>query len=139
MLPPTPNLLPRTNDHFSTDKASVYVKNLKPGMLRIRMSHWRHAMVDGAKFWISYHWLAFLSHLSCWKLIQNLVPSTIVWRQCDIQIYFYLNRKYSELTTAKLTTKVSLYNQKKKSDYITNIYKPNFTKLFSSSRALLAL
>ena len=27
--------------------------------------------VDGAKFWISCPWLAFLSILSCWQLIQN--------------------------------------------------------------------
>ena len=33
MLPPTPNLLPRTNDHFSTDKASVFVRPLNSGKL----------------------------------------------------------------------------------------------------------
>ena len=43
-------------------------------------------MVDGAKFWFSYQWLAFLSALSRWQLFQNLAPSTIVWRQCDIPI-----------------------------------------------------
>ena len=48
------------------------------------MSHWRHTMVDGTKFWISYQWLAFLSIFSRWQLIQNLAPSTIVWHQCDI-------------------------------------------------------
>ena len=30
--------------------------------------------------------LAFLSSLCRWQMIQNLAPSTIVWRQCDIQI-----------------------------------------------------
>ena len=52
----------------------------------IRMSHWCHTMVDGAKFWISCQWLAFLSIFSRWQLIQNSAPSTIMWRQCDIQI-----------------------------------------------------
>ena len=46
--------------------------------LAIRMSHWRHTMVDGAEFWISCQQLRIL--------IQNLVPSNIVWRQCDIII-----------------------------------------------------
>ena len=36
--------------------------------------------IDGAEFWISCHWLAFFSILSCWQLIQN----TVVWRQCVI-------------------------------------------------------
>ena len=52
----------------------------------IRMSHWRHKMVDGDEFWISWQWLAFLSILSRWQLIQKSAPSTIVWRQCDIRI-----------------------------------------------------
>ena len=30
--------------------------------------------------------LAFLSSLCSWQMIQNLAPSTIVWRQCDIRI-----------------------------------------------------
>ena len=30
----------------------------------IRMSHWRHTMVDGAEFWISCKWPAFLSSFS---------------------------------------------------------------------------
>ena len=50
------------------------------------MSHWRHTMVDGAEFWISRQWLAFLSSFSHWQVIQNPAPSTIVWRQCDIRI-----------------------------------------------------
>ena len=50
------------------------------------MSHWRHTMVDGTKFWISYQWLAYLSSFSHWQVIQNSTPSTIVWRQCDIWI-----------------------------------------------------
>ena len=44
---------------------------------------WCHTIVDGAKFWISCKRPAFLSPL---QLIQNSVPSTIVWRQCDIRI-----------------------------------------------------
>ena len=50
------------------------------------MSHWRQQMVDGADFWISCHWLAFLSSLSQWQLIQKLVPSTICCHQYDIGI-----------------------------------------------------
>ena len=50
------------------------------------MSHWQHTMVNGAKFWISYQQLAFLSSFGRWQLIQNLAPYTIVWRQCHIQI-----------------------------------------------------
>ena len=41
---------------------------------------------DGRWRWISYQLLAFLSNFSRWQLIQNLAPSTIVWRQCDIRI-----------------------------------------------------
>ena len=52
----------------------------------IWMSHWRQQMVDGADFWISCHWLAFLSSLSQWQLIQKLVPSTICCHQYDIGI-----------------------------------------------------
>ena len=43
-------------------------------------------MVDSAKFWISYHRLAFHSIFSPWQPIQNSAPSTIVWHQCDIRI-----------------------------------------------------
>ena len=50
------------------------------------MSHWCHKMIDGAKFWISCWQLAFLSILSRQQLIQDLVPSTILWCQCDIRI-----------------------------------------------------
>ena len=50
------------------------------------MSHWRHTMVDGTKFWISYQQLPFLSSFGRWQLIQNLAPSTIVWHQCDIRM-----------------------------------------------------
>ena len=39
------------------------------------MSHWRQQMVDGADFWISCHWLAFLSSLSQWQLIQKYKKS----------------------------------------------------------------
>ena len=52
----------------------------------IRMSHWRHTMVDGAKFWITCKWLTLLRKAGCLQLIQNLAPSTIVWCQCDIRI-----------------------------------------------------
>ena len=52
----------------------------------IQMLHWRHTMVDGTKFLISYQRLAFLSSFSSWQLIQNLAPSIIVWCQCEIQL-----------------------------------------------------
>ena len=50
------------------------------------MSHWLHTMVDGAKFWIDCQQLATIGTLSRWQLIQNLTPSTNLWRQCDIPI-----------------------------------------------------
>ena len=50
------------------------------------MSHWRHTMVDGAEFWIICQRLKLLRKASHWRLIQNLAPSTIGWRQCDIRI-----------------------------------------------------
>ena len=50
------------------------------------MSYWRHRMVDGAGFLIKCQRLRIMSKASHWQLIQNLAPSTIVWRQCDIQI-----------------------------------------------------
>jgi hypothetical protein len=37
----------------------------------IQMSHWRHTMVDGAKFWISCKRPAFLSSFSRLQLIQK--------------------------------------------------------------------
>ena len=43
----------------------------------IRMSHWRHTMVDGSKFWISYQRPRLLRKASRWQLIQNLAPSTL--------------------------------------------------------------
>ena len=52
----------------------------------IRMSHWRHTMVDGAKFWISCQQPKLLRRASQWQPIQNSVKSSIVWRQCDNQI-----------------------------------------------------
>ena len=61
----------------------------------IWMSHLRHTMVDGSKFWISYQRLAFLSSFSRWQLIQNLAPSTIVWHQCDIWIGLKLRKQNS--------------------------------------------
>ena len=33
-----------------------------------------------------YQRLAFLSSFGPWQLIQNLAPSSIIWRQCDIEI-----------------------------------------------------
>ena len=53
----------------------------------IRMSHWRHMMVDGAKFWINCEQQELLRKASGWQLIQSLAPCTIVCRQFDIQIY----------------------------------------------------
>ena len=52
----------------------------------IRMSHWCHTMVDGAKFWITCKWLELLRKAGCLQLIRNTTPSTIVWCQCDIWI-----------------------------------------------------
>ena len=53
--------------------------DLKTCPASISMSHWRHRMLDGTKFWISCQWLAFLS-----ILIQNLASSNIEWRLCNV-------------------------------------------------------
>ena len=55
------------------------------------MSHWCHTMVDGVEFWFSCQQLRIPQKASPWKLIQNLAPSTMVWRQCDIKIAKYKN------------------------------------------------
>ena len=52
----------------------------------IKMSHWHHAMVDGAEFWITCKGLKLLRKTVRLQLIQNSAPSTILWRQCDIPI-----------------------------------------------------
>ena len=74
----------------------------------IRMSHWRHTMVDGAKFWISYQWLAFLSIFSRWQLIQNLAPSTIEWRQYDIRIEWEFSIRIKNATSRVISPNYSL-------------------------------
>ena len=55
----------------------------------IRMSHWRHTMVDGTEFWITCKRLKLLRKADRLQLIQNSVPSTIVWRQFDIRISWW--------------------------------------------------
>ena len=51
-----------------------------------RMSHWRHWVTEGTKFWISCKWPAFLSNFSCLQIVQHSVPSVTRRCQCDIQI-----------------------------------------------------
>ena len=70
----------------------------------IRMSHWRHTMVDGAKFSISYQGLAFLSSISSWQLIS--APSTIMCLQCDIRILLPHKRGHAKLLDKRLWPKV---------------------------------
>ena len=48
---------------------------------RIRMSHWRHTMVDGAKFWISYQQLRLLRKASHWQLIQKGLGHKMAYRK----------------------------------------------------------
>ena len=57
------------------------------------MSHWRHTMVDGAKFWISCKRPTFLSNFSHLQLIENSVPSVARWHQCDI----WIKAKYDDM------------------------------------------
>ena len=76
----------------------IYVNNIV-SLSSIPMSHWRHTMVDGTKFWISYQWLAFLSVFCRWHLIQNSAPSTIMCCQCDIWIRKILPVRLSIFTT----------------------------------------
>ena len=68
------------------------------------MSHWSHKMVDGAKFWVSCQQLKLLRKASHWQLIQNLAPSTIVWRPCDIRIdlvyYCFLHQIFRSSTAS---------------------------------------
>ena len=42
---------------------NVYVNITR---IPIRMSHWRHLMVDGAKFWFSFQWLEILRKAGRW-------------------------------------------------------------------------
>ena len=46
----------------------------------IRMSHWRHRIVDGAECWISCKPIKLPRNAGRLQLIQNLAPSTIFWR-----------------------------------------------------------
>ena len=54
--------------------------------------YWHNMMVDAVKFWISDQWIALLSTLGCWQLIQLRLPSCGVnvtselqWRSTHIQ------------------------------------------------------
>ena len=61
-------------------------------------------MVDGTKFCISYQRLVFFNSLGLLQIIQNLAPSTIVWRQCDIPIQpFVRNQPSAHLSTNNKT------------------------------------
>ena len=59
------------------------------------------------EFWISYQWLILLRKASHWQLIQNLAPSTIVWRQCDIRMamIFAVQRLAPLCTTNTVTAR----------------------------------
>ena len=61
----------------------VFVRIPSKTPYSIRLTHWRHMMVDGAKFWIICKRLKLLRKAGC---LQNSTPSTIVWHQCDIGI-----------------------------------------------------
>ena len=87
-------------------------------------------MVDGAEFRISCKRPAFLSSFSRLQVIPNLAPSTIVWRQCDIQmsrkLITYSFRKWQLCTgltiDKKLITKIGVLEAKKaKSDRISSL------------------
>ena len=52
------------------------------------MSHWRCWATEGAEFWVSCNWPAFLSNFSCLQLIQKSAPSNARGRQCDIRIIY---------------------------------------------------
>ena len=82
----------------------------------IQMSHWLHTMVDGAKFWIDCQQLATIGTLSRWQLIQNLTPSTNLWRQCDIpivagQLNVPRNIRICQLFVYLIKTKIKESNQ----------------------------
>ena len=91
---------PRLNfsDFLSTLLAVSYL---------IRMSHWRHTMVNGPEFWISCKRPAFLSSFSPLQVIQNLAPSTIMWRQCDIGI----NKQFHPACLFRSARKYSINNK----------------------------
>ena len=61
----------------------------------IRMSHWRHTMVDGAEFWISCKRPAFLSVFSHLQMIQNLahLPScgvNVTSELAQVWLFYYV-------------------------------------------------
>ena len=67
------------------------LSELAPGLLVIpipiqAVCDTMYMMVDGTKFWISCNRPKLLRKASRWQLIQSSVPSTIMWRQCDIWI-----------------------------------------------------
>ena len=84
------------------------------------MSHWRHNMVDGAEFWIACKRLKLLRKADRLQLIQNSVPSTIVWCQFDIRIswwkiwmcHFHQFVEPVDISTLILRTCAVLYNFK---------------------------
>ena len=56
-------------------------------------------MVDGAEFRITCKGVKLLRKASHLQVIQNSAPSTILWRQCDIQILDILIGQASEAET----------------------------------------
>jgi hypothetical protein len=73
-------------------------------------------MVAGAEFGISYQRLAYLSNVSRIQMIQNLGPSTIVWRKCDIRIWKILT---GQAVLLELTLLASVTH--KKNPYLVNV------------------
>ena len=63
------------------------------------MSHWHHMMIIGTEFWIGCERLRLLRKVSHWQLIQKSAPSTILWRQCDIQMVLIIGWWGSNLWT----------------------------------------
>ena len=55
-----------SSDALSFSKVENYNLDLTNSFWSIQMSHWRHTMVDGAKFWISCQRLKLLRKASRW-------------------------------------------------------------------------
>ena len=82
------NFFQKTNENKSTWGIIVVKSNSFVRFLE-ETSVWKNHFdfvwpLDGAEF--VCQWLAFFSDLSCWQLIQDSTPSTMLRWQCDVWI-----------------------------------------------------
>ena len=64
-------------------KPDILLKTKYPAVTYAAAEH------QGRLFWITCKWLKLLRKASRLQVIQNLVPSVVRWRQCDIRIALF--------------------------------------------------